>query len=78
LRWSNSLRGTTPVISNRVLYLAAPHQLSALRPTTGAILWQDDTIGDIHWQSPIIVHDAVYLSDNGGYITAYSLSSGSR
>jgi len=78
LRWSNSLRGTTPVISNRVLYLAAPHQLTALRPTTGAILWQDDTIGDIHWQSPIIVQDTVYLSDNGGYITAYSLSSRSR
>ena len=24
-----------------------------------AILWQDDSIGDIHWQSPIIVNDTV-------------------
>lgn len=74
LRWNNSLGGTTPVIVNRVLYIAAPHQLTALRPSTGAILWQDDSIGDIHWQSPIIVNDTVFLADNGGYLTAYSLS----
>jgi len=57
-----------------VLYLAAPHRFVALRPTTGAVLWEDTTIGDIHWQSPIIVNDTVYLTENAGYVTAYSLS----
>jgi outer membrane protein assembly factor BamB len=75
LRWSSSnLPGTTPILINRVLYLASPHTFTAIRPTTGAVLWQDKTIGDIHWQSPIIVNDMVYLSDNAGYVTAYSLS----
>ncbi|HYS53534.1 MAG TPA: PQQ-binding-like beta-propeller repeat protein [Thermoanaerobaculia bacterium] len=73
LRWKSDLGGTTPVIVNCVLYLAAPHRLVALRPTTGAVLWKDNTIGDIHWQSPIIVNNMVYLSENAGYVTAYSL-----
>jgi outer membrane protein assembly factor BamB len=75
LRWKSSdLHGTTPIIVNRVLYLASPHVFTAIRPTSGAVLWQDKTIGDIHWQSPIIVNDMVYLCDNAGYVTAYSLS----
>ena len=74
LRWNSDLHGTTPIIINRVLYLASPHSFTAIRPTTGEVLWQDKTIGDIHWQSPIIVNDKVYLADDAGYITAYSLA----
>jgi len=74
LRWTSDLRGTTPVIVNRVLYVASPHQFTAIRPSTGEILWRDSTIGDIHWQSPIIVNDMVYLADAAGYVTASSLS----
>lgn len=66
--------GTTPIVVNGVIYLASPNQFTALRATTGQTLWQDDSIGDIHWQSPIIVNDTVYLPDNSGYLTAYSLA----
>src|SRR5437867_4428636 len=72
-RWANNIRGTTPIVVNGVIYLAGPHQLVALRATTGDVLWRDTTVGDIHWQSPIVVHDTIYLEDNGGYVTAYSL-----
>jgi outer membrane protein assembly factor BamB len=72
-RWTSSTRGTTPIVVNGVIYLAGPHQLVAVRATTGEVLWQDKTVGDIHWQSPIVVHDTIYLEDNGGYVTAYSL-----
>jgi hypothetical protein len=78
LRWANNLSGTTPMIVNRVMYLATSHQFTAVRPTTGEVLWQDNTIGEIHWQSPIIVNDTVYVTDNPGYITAYSLSATGR
>jgi outer membrane protein assembly factor BamB len=74
LRWSSDLSGTTPIIINSVLYLVSPHTFTAIRPATGAVLWEDKAIGDIHWQSPIIVNDMVYISDNAGYIKAYSLS----
>ncbi len=72
-RWTTRIGGTTPILVNGILYLAGPHQLYALRATSGAVLWHDHLIGDIHWQSPIVVHDTLYLEDNGGYITAYSL-----
>jgi outer membrane protein assembly factor BamB len=78
LRWSSNLGGTTPIIVNNVLYLASAHQFVAMRPTTGAVLWRDKTIGDIHWQGPIIINDMVYLADNGGYVNAYSLSKTNR
>jgi outer membrane protein assembly factor BamB len=75
LRWNREdLFGTTPIIVNRVLYLASPHTFTAIRPMDGDVLWQDKTIGDIHWQTPIIVNDMVYLGDNTGYVTAYALS----
>ena len=74
-RWANNVRGTTPVVVNGVLYLAGPYQLVALRARTGEVLWQDNSIGDIHWQSPIVVHDTIYLGDNLNSITAYSLPS---
>lgn len=72
-RWANKIRGTTPIVVNGVLYLAGPHQLVALRATTGSVLWRDNSVGDIHWQSPIVVHDTIYLEDNGGFVIAYSL-----
>ncbi len=75
LRWNSNVHGTTPVVVNGILYLAAPHQFLALRPTTGAVLWRDSSIGDLHWQSPIVVDDTVFVADNGGYVTAYSLPS---
>jgi outer membrane protein assembly factor BamB len=74
LRWQRDLSGTTPIVVNRVLYLASAHRFTAIRPTSGATLWQDNSIGDIHWQNPIIVNDTVYVPDSAGYITAYALS----
>jgi outer membrane protein assembly factor BamB len=72
-RWTNDLGGTTPIVVNGVLYLAGPYRLVALRAKDGEVLWQDKSIGDIHWQSPIIMRDTLYLEDNGGYVTAYAL-----
>ena len=65
--------GTTPIVANGILYLVAPHRIVALQPTTGKVLWRDMTIGDIHWQSPIIVNGTLYVADLGGYLNAYTV-----
>jgi outer membrane protein assembly factor BamB len=65
--------GTTPIVANGVLFLVAPHQIVAMQPTTGHVLWRDTTIGDIHWQSPIIVNGTLYVADLGGYLNAYTI-----
>jgi hypothetical protein len=73
-RWmSTTDTGTTPIVANGVLYIVAPHRIVALQPTTGNVLWRDTSIGDIHWQSPIIVNGTLYVADFGGYLNAFSV-----
>jgi outer membrane protein assembly factor BamB len=78
LMWQSASTGTTPVLVNGIIYLAAPNAFTALRATTGEVLWQDSSITQIHWQSPIVIDNTVYLPDNSGYFSAYSLPSTSR
>lgn len=61
-RWTSNVRGTTPVISNGVLFIAAPHAFTALDARSGKVLWEDANFGDVHWQSPIIVNGMVYVA----------------
>ncbi|HYM62642.1 MAG TPA: PQQ-binding-like beta-propeller repeat protein [Thermoanaerobaculia bacterium] len=70
-RWLRSDGGKTPIIANGVLYFASDHQIMALNPASGAVLWKDKSLGTIHWQSPIIVNGILYISDNAGFISAY-------
>jgi len=50
------------------------HNIVAMKPATGAVLWRDTTIGDIHWQSPIVVNGTLFIADNGSYMSAYSIN----
>ncbi len=65
---------SSPIVANGVVYCAGPNYVRALDPTTGSELWHDTSIGGIHWESPIVVNGILYISDESGQITAYSLS----
>jgi len=75
-RWMVNEKGTSPIVVNGVLYLARDHELSAYSAVTGEKLWSDDSIGTIHWQSPIAVNNTVFIADNEGYVTAYTPGTG--
>jgi outer membrane protein assembly factor BamB len=72
---------TTPVYANGLLYGAVSGQLLAWDATNGHALWSSEkgsangSIGDIHWESPIVVDGAVYISDENGALTCYGLKS---
>ncbi|HEY4640402.1 MAG TPA: PQQ-binding-like beta-propeller repeat protein [Thermoanaerobaculia bacterium] len=70
-RWVNDVEGATPVMVNGVLYFARNHELVALDPKTGERLYSSDSIGSIHWQSPIIVNGRIYVCDNERRLHAY-------
>lgn len=78
--WENTGgAGTSPLIANGVLYVAASANIRALDPVTGTQLWTDTTIGNIHWASPIVANAALYVSDgtgSSGEVTAYGLANG--
>lgn len=74
--WKSSKGGTSPVVANGVLFYARSGKLRALDPATGKELWRNSRIGPIHWQSPVVVNGAVYISDEGGHLTAFSPGGG--
>ncbi|MBV9647480.1 MAG: PQQ-binding-like beta-propeller repeat protein [Candidatus Eremiobacteraeota bacterium] len=77
--WSKEVGATSPVVANGIVFVAGDGALSALDAQTGALLWSSTrpsaggTIGGIHWQSPIVAGDSVYVCDEEQHLIAYTL-----
>jgi outer membrane protein assembly factor BamB len=72
LRWTKP-GGTSPLVANGIVFIASSGKISAYRASDGTLLWSDNRIGSIHWESPIVVNGVVYIADEVGMLTAYSL-----
>ena len=73
-RWASSASGdSSAVVANGVVFTVRTNRITALDAETGAELWSDTRIGRIHWESPIVVNGAVYVTDFDGMMTAYAL-----
>ena len=68
---TRAVQGTSPVLANGMLFVATNFALRALDPATGAVLWEDLSIGNIHWQSPIIVNRQVFIADHNGHLYSW-------
>jgi hypothetical protein len=71
-RWTAG-PGTSPLVANGVLFYARSGLISALAPSSGSLLWSSSQVGAIHWQSPIVANGVLYLEDQSGNLTAFSL-----
>ena len=71
--------GTSPVVSNGIVFVAFDGAIVALDAENGNELWSSamrgagKTIGSVHWESPIVIDGWVYCSDESGQLTAYAL-----
>jgi outer membrane protein assembly factor BamB len=74
--WFSPQGGSTPVLSGGVLYVASPGQLTAYQATSGHVLWKG-SIGGIHWEYPLVAGHRLYLTDQNGHVSAWSISGGS-
>jgi PQQ enzyme repeat/PQQ-like domain len=73
-QWQKSFAGTSPLVANGVLFLASSNIARALDPTTGNVLWSDNTkIGGIHWESPVVANGWLYATDESSHLTAYKI-----
>jgi hypothetical protein len=87
---------TSAVVANGVLFTSADggehtgsgavHQVQAINPTTGAMLWTGH-IDLFHWESPIVVNGTVYIADGnagggftgpGGHLRAWRIPGGNN
>jgi outer membrane protein assembly factor BamB len=71
LKWMGGW-GSSPLVANGVVYIASHNLISALNAINGSLLWSDNRIGQIHWESPIVVHGVLYITDQSGNLTAYT------
>lgn len=73
-RWqSDQAANSSPVVVNGVVFTVRTGRITALDAFTGKELWYDTRVGQIHWQSPIVVNSAVYICDLDGNVTGYAL-----
>jgi outer membrane protein assembly factor BamB len=79
LAWRAELRATSPILAGGVLFAATSKELLALAPQTGHTLWSSaaptagGSIGDIHWESPIVVGGRLFCTDEGSQLSVYAL-----
>lgn len=71
--WVQPTGGTSPLVANGVLYYAHSNDIRAIDPATGQLLWDDTSIGGMHWQSPVVANGMLYIADNNSRLTAYAL-----
>lgn len=77
--WSSDTGGTSPIVANGIVYVETDGAVNAFDARSGKIVWSTTqasaggTIGGVHWQSPIVVNGWMYVSDEAGPLTAYSL-----
>jgi hypothetical protein len=70
-QWVIDGGASSPIIANDVLYVAHSNTLRALDPESGTTLWSSTEIGGVHWQTPIVGSDHLYVCDAEGHLKAF-------
>lgn len=71
-KWTSAW-GSSSLVVNGVVFIARSNLIAALNATDGSLLWSDTRIGSIHWESPMVANGKLYITDQSGNLTAYSL-----
>ncbi|MDP9121571.1 MAG: PQQ-binding-like beta-propeller repeat protein [Acidobacteriota bacterium] len=69
--WTNHIAGSSPVLANGILFYASTAGMFGLDPTTGKTLWNDISIGNLHWESPIVINGRIYITDEKATLWVY-------
>ncbi len=71
-------RSSSPVVANGVLFHAgtcgSSTCVNARNPATGDVLWSSETIGSLHWNSPIVVDGKIFIIDRDRTLWAFGLA----
>jgi hypothetical protein len=73
LVWQDPTGGTSPLIVNGVLFSATGGLVRGLNATDGTQLWSDNSIGGIHWESPVVANSTLSITDENGHLSAFGL-----
>jgi hypothetical protein len=71
--WHVSARGTTPVMSHGVLYVARSGVVVGYDAVSHDIVWRGAGIGAVHWEYPLVIGRRLFMTDEVGHVTAFNL-----
>lgn len=71
--WTLPKGGTTPVVHDGFLWIARSGSIAAYRPYSGAMVWQASGLGPVHWEYPLVAGHRLFMSDENGHLSAYSI-----
>ena len=54
---------TSPLVVNGMVFFARSGIVGVINATDGSLLWSDNRIGTIHWESPVVVNGVLYITD---------------
>ncbi len=72
IQWTNTSGGTSPAIANGFVFAVANGIVRALNPLTGSQVWSA-SIGNINWQTPIVINSHVYVTDSNAKLWSFPL-----
>lgn len=64
---------SSPFLVNDMLFLQKSGTISALDPAAGSVLWSV-SVGNMHWQSPIVINGHLLVLTQDGKLTAFGVS----
>jgi hypothetical protein len=72
-KWTKATGGASPIVANGLVFYLSTGGIRALDALTGNQLWNDAAVGGVHWESPIVVNGALYVTDESGNVSRYGL-----
>ncbi|MEO7432534.1 MAG: PQQ-binding-like beta-propeller repeat protein [Dokdonella sp.] len=77
-KWQKSGSSTSAIVANGVLFhlgaCTGGRCVIARDPADGTVLWTSESIGGVHWQSPILVNGKVFVTDDSSRLWAFGAS----
>ena len=72
-KWTQPTGGSSPVVANGIVFYLSTGGIRALAPISGTQVWNDASVGGVHWESPIVVNGALYVTDETARVWRFGL-----
>lgn len=71
--WNVGTGGTTPVVHSGVVYVARGGHVAGYSTAQHNQVLDISGIGDIHWEYPLVTGNRLFISDQSGSVSAFSI-----
>jgi hypothetical protein len=70
-KWTQPTGGSSPIVANGLVFYLSTSGIVALDALSGTPKWSNASVGGVHWESPIVVNGALYVTDESANVWRY-------